>query len=165
MCLGWTFFLFSERAGSSLGIRDWRILRLLPWILPLRFLSYPMTIYYSAWNLFLNIFLWRYTFFLLPEFLWPNSLYCTAHLQTSNGFSCSINHLSAGGVNANHNRQRIRPAWPVKTKLRMNLDGSRIAKEIAMMSGLFVEGRRQTLLCSCKSLVRIRNIRKIFEEN
>ena len=61
-----------------------------------------MTIYYSALSLFLNILLWRYTFFLLPEFLWPNSLYRTARLQTSNGFFCSINHLSGGGVNANH---------------------------------------------------------------
>ena len=61
-----------------------------------------MTIYYSALSLFLNILLWRYTFFLLPEFLWPNSLYRAARLQTSNGFFCSINHLSGGGVNANH---------------------------------------------------------------
>ena len=61
-----------------------------------------MTIYYSALSLFLNILLQRYTFFLLPEFLWPNSLYCTVHLQTSNGFFCSVNHLSAGGVNASH---------------------------------------------------------------
>ena len=61
-----------------------------------------MTIYYSALSLFLNILLWHYTFFLLPEFLWPNSLYRAARLQTSNGFFCSINHLSGGGVNANH---------------------------------------------------------------
>ena len=40
--------------------------------------------------------------------------------------------------------QRTRPAWPAITKLRMTLDCSRIAKEIAMMSGIFVEGRRQT---------------------
>ena len=159
------FFLFSERAGCSLGIRDRRILCLLPRILPLKFFSYPTTIYYSAWNLFLNNLLWCYTFFLLPEFLRLNSLYRAAHLQTSNGFFCSINHLSEGGVNANHDPQRTRPAWPAKTKLRMTLDCSRIAKEMAMMSRLFVEGRRQTLLCSCKSLVRIRKIRKIFEEN
>ena len=62
-----------------------------------------MTIYYFALSLFLNILLWRYTFFLLPEFLWPNSLYRAARLQTSNGFFCSVNHLSGGGVNANHN--------------------------------------------------------------
>ena len=46
--------------------------------------------------------------------------------------------------------QRTRPAWPAKTKLRMTLDCSRKAKEMAMMSGLFVEGGRQTLLYSCK---------------
>ena len=46
--------------------------------------------------------------------------------------------------------QRTHPAWPVKTKLRMTLDWSRLAKEIAMMSGIFDESRRQTLLYSCK---------------
>jgi len=46
--------------------------------------------------------------------------------------------------------QRTRPAWPAKTKLRMTLDCSRIAEEIVMMSGIFVEGRRQTLLYSFK---------------
>ena len=46
--------------------------------------------------------------------------------------------------------QRTRPAWPAKTKLRMTLDCLRIAEEIAMISGLFVEGRRQTLLYSFK---------------
>ena len=46
--------------------------------------------------------------------------------------------------------QRPRPAWPAKTKLRMTLDCSRIAKEILMMSDIFVEGRRQTLLYSFK---------------
>ena len=37
------------------------------------------------------------------------------------------------------------PAWPaiIKTKLKM-------AKRIAMVSGIFLEGRRQTLLYSCK---------------
>ena len=33
--------------------------------------------------------------------------------------------------------QRTRPAWPAKTKLRMTLNCSRIAKEIAMMSGIY----------------------------
>ena len=46
--------------------------------------------------------------------------------------------------------QRTRPAWPAKTKPRMTLDCSRIAEEIVMMSGIFVEGRRQTFLYSCK---------------
>ena len=30
-------------------------------------------------------------------------MYRAASLQTSNGFFCSVNHLSGGGVNANHN--------------------------------------------------------------
>ena len=47
-------------------------------------------------------------------------------------------------------RQRTRPAWPAKTKSRMTLNCSKIGNEIALMSGIFVEGRRQTLLYSCK---------------
>ena len=43
-----------------------------------------------------------------------------------------------------------RPAWPTKTKLRTTLDSSRIVKEIVMMSGIFVEGRRQILLYSLR---------------
>ena len=39
--------------------------------------------------------------------------------------------------------QRARPAWSAKTKLR-------IAKEITIVSEIFVEGRRQTSLYSCK---------------
>ena len=39
--------------------------------------------------------------------------------------------------------QSTRLAWPAKTNLRMTLDCSRIAKEIAVMSGLFVEGKGQ----------------------
>ena len=35
-------------------------------------------------------------------------------------------------------------------RLRMTLDCSIVAKEIAMESGFFDGGRRQTLLCSCK---------------
>ena len=42
--------------------------------------------------------------------------------------------------------ERARPAWPAKTKLRM-------AKELAIVSGIFVEGRRQTqfILASLKN--------------
>ena len=43
--------------------------------------------------------------------------------------------------------QRARPAWTAKTKPRKTQDCSRIAKEIAMMSGIFVKSRRQTLQC------------------
>ena len=46
--------------------------------------------------------------------------------------------------------QGTHPALPTRTKLRMILECSRIAKEIAMVSGIFVEGRKQTLLYSCK---------------
>ena len=38
----------------------------------------------------------------LSYFIKPNSLYRAACLQTTNGFFCSVNHLSGGGVNANH---------------------------------------------------------------
>ena len=39
--------------------------------------------------------------------------------------------------------QSTRLAWRAKTKLRMTLDCSRIAKKIVMMSRLFVKGKRQ----------------------
>ena len=42
--------------------------------------------------------------------------------------------------------QCARVTWPAKIKLRMTLDCSRITKEIAMVSGIFIEGRSQTLL-------------------
>lgn len=41
---------------------------------------------------------------------------------------------------------RARVARPAKIKLRMTLDYSRITKEISMVSGIFIEGRSQTLL-------------------
>ena len=66
-------------------------------------------------------------------------------LRKDFGFVCSVNHLiSEGGVNANHN-------VTCSSSLAEN-DSTliTIAKEIAMVSGFFVEGRRQTLLYSCK---------------
>ena len=58
---------------------------------------------------------------------------------------CFVNHLSGGGVNANHDATHS-PSLALKTAQ----DCSRTAKEIAMMSRLFVEGRGQTLLYSCE---------------
>ena len=73
--------------------------------------------------------------------LQPNSLYCPVRLQTSNRLSVpSIIWAWVGLMQIT--MQRARPAWPAKTKLRMTVDCSRIAKEIAMMSGIFVEGKR-----------------------
>ena len=65
-------------------------------------------------------------------------------LQTDFGFFCSVNHFSEGEVNANHN-VTCSPSLAENAS-----DCSRIAKEIAMVSGFFVEGRRLTLLYSCK---------------
>ena len=70
-----------------------------------------------------------------------------------------------GGVNANHKATHSLRAWPAKTKLRMTLDCSRIAKEIAMMNGIFVEGRRHTLLYSSNARDKNKKVQKIFEEN
>ena len=42
--------------------------------------------------------------------------------------------------------QRACVAWPAKIKLRMTLDYSIITKKIAIVSGIFIEGRSQTLL-------------------
>ena len=61
--------------------------------------------------------------------------------------------------------QQACPAWSTKTKLTMTLDCSRIAKEIAMVSGRFVDGRMQTLLSLFLHVTKIRKIRKIFEAN
>ena len=58
--------------------------------------------------------------------------------------------------------QRTRPAWPAKKKLRTQ-DCLRIAKEIAMMNGIFVESRSRHALFLQET--RTRKIRKIFEEN
>ena len=57
--------------------------------------------------------------------------------------------------------QRTRPAWLEKTKLRMTLDCSRIAKG---MSGLFFQGQQADIALLLQE-TRIRKIRKIFEEN
>ena len=69
-------------------------------------------------------------------------------LQTSDGFFCSINHLSGGGVNANHKAMCL-PSLAYKNKTENDSNCSRIVKEISMMSVIFVEGRKQTLLYSC----------------
>ena len=66
------------------------------------------------------------------------------HRARDFGFSCSVNHFSEGGVNANHN------VTCLLSLAENDSESSRIAKEIAMVSGFFVKGRRQTLLYSCK---------------
>ena len=53
---------------------------------------------------------------LLPEVKATNSLYRAAFLQTSSGFFCSVNHLSGGGVNANHNAAHS-PSLALKNKI------------------------------------------------
>ena len=65
-------------------------------------------------------------------------------LRTDFGFFCSVNHFSEGGVNANHN------VTCLLSLAENDSESSRIAKEIAMVSGFFDKGRRQTLLYSCK---------------
>ena len=59
-------------------------------------------------------------------------------------FFCSVNHFGEGEVNADHN------VTCSPSLAENDSDYSRIVKEIAMMGGFFVEGRRQTLLYSCK---------------
>ena len=78
-----------------------------------RYLSLHLGILYSSQQLIC---------FLLLHHLWPNLLYRAACLQISNGFFCSVNHLSGGGVNANHNathspslaRKKQDWEWPQK---------------------------------------------------
>ena len=65
------------------------------------------------------------------KFVVSRCAYCK--LRRDFGFFCFVNHLSEGGVNANHN----------VTCSPMTLDFSRIAKEIALASGFFVEGKEE----------------------
>ena len=65
-------------------------------------------------------------------------------LKTDFAFFCSINHFSEGRANANHN------VTCSPSLAENDSDCSRIAKEIAIVSGFLVEERRQTLLYSCK---------------
>ena len=55
------------------------------------------------------------------------------HRARDFGFSCSVNHFSEGGVNANHNVT----CSPSFSENDSRVDCSRIAKEIAMVSGYF----------------------------
>ena len=50
--------------------------------------------------------------------------------------------------------QSTRLSWPAETKLRMTPDCSRIAKKMAMMSGLFVEGKTTRIRNDQKNLRR-----------
>ena len=83
------------------------------------------------------------------------SLYNQIHSLYRAARFCTVNHLSGGGVNANHNATHS-PSLARQKKLR-------IAKEIAMMNGIFVESRSRHALFLQES--RTRKIRKIFEEN
>ena len=75
-------------------------------------------------------------------------------LQTSNGFFCSVNHLSGGGVNANHNATHS-PSLARKNKTE---NDSRLLKNS--------EGNRDDEWTFCRGQeTRIRMMRKIFEEN
>ena len=71
--------------------------------------------------------------------LQPNSLYRAACFQ--NFGWVFLFHQSFEWELMQITMQCTRPAWPVKTKLRMTLNCTRIAKQIVMMSGIFVEGR------------------------
>ena len=74
------------------------------------------------------------------KFVISRCAYCK--LGRDFGFFFSVNHFSEDGVNANHN------ATCSPSLAETTLDCSRIAKEIAMVSGFFVDGRRQPLLYS-----------------
>ena len=75
------------------------------------------------------------------QFIVSRCVYCK--LRRDFGFFCSVNHFSEGGVNANHN-------VTCSPSLAENDPRKRKEKEIAMVSGFFVQRRRQTLLYSCK---------------
>ena len=56
-------------------------------------------------------------------------------IQRGFGFSCSVNHFIEGGVNKIHN---VTCSPSLAEILRMTLDCSRIAKEIAIVSDFFL---------------------------
>ena len=99
---------------------------------------------------------------LYPHALYPNSLYRAERFRL--GFS--VPSIIWVGVELMQiTMQRTRPAWPSKTKLRMTPDCSRTAKDIAMMSRLFVEGSGKTLLYSCENKKDRKNLRKKLVRN
>ena len=92
--------------------------------------------------------------------LQPNSLYRAARQQTSNGFFCSVNHLSGGEVNANHNATHS-PSLARKNKTE---NDSRLLKNSKGNEWTFFQGQQADIALFLQE-TRIRKIRKIFEEN
>ena len=90
--------------------------------------------------------------------LQPNSLYRAtrfANFERIFGFPApSIIWVGAGLMQIT--TQLARPGSQAKSKLRMTLECSRTAKEIAMVSGIFVLRRSQTSLYNLASGVDIR---------
>ena len=95
--------------------------------------------------------------------LQPNLLHRAARLQTSNGFFGSLNHLSGGGVNTNHNATRS-PSLARKNKtqhdsrLLKNSEGNRDDE------WNFCRGQEADIALFLQE-TRIRKISEIFEEN
>ena len=93
----------------------------------------------------------------------PSSLYRAANLQTLNGFFCSVNHLSGGGVNANHNAM-LSPCLARKNKIEndpkllKNSEGNRDDE------WKFCWGQKADIALFLQE-TRIRKIIKSFEEN
>ena len=88
------------------------------------------------------------------KFVLSRCVFCK--LRRDFGFFCSVNHFSEDEVNANHNVT----CWPSLAKNDSSC--SRIAKEIAMVSRFFVEGRRQRLFYFFQE-TRMRKIIKMCE--
>ena len=94
-----------------------------------------------------------YKLYLLFYWIWLYFFLCTVSYSQIRCIAlrvCKLRIIWVGVELMQITMQCTRPAWPAKTKLRMTINCSRIVKEIVMMSGIFVEGRRQTLLYSCK---------------
>ena len=95
--------------------------------------------------------------------LQPNSLYRAACLQTSNGFSCSVCHLSGGGVNANHYSTHS-PSLARKNKIEIdpkllkNSEGNRDDEWNFCW-------RQEADIALFLQEIRIRQVMKSFEEN
>ena len=93
------------------------------------------------------------------EKLQRNSLYratCVCTHRRGFEFFCSVNRFNEGGVNVNHN-----------VTCSLTLECSRIAKEMAMVSGFFSRegGRRCFILASDKNKKDQENLRSKFNKN
>ena len=91
-----------------------------------------------------------------PWILQQNSLYRAARFANLEGIWCSVNHFSEGGVNANHNVTRVRPAWQAENDSRLliqNSEGNRDGEWIFCL-------RKEAGVTLFLQVTRMKNLRR-----